>query len=273
MGWDPWCVLVPRTVADHIGRSGDGQYARILDHQSRLALGLSHHCHGHICQLYRVCLLYRRDSCTVSFASGHHLCCSTIEKIHQYRLEHHPVPPSGVLGSLTPRVIMDRLGWMGAMVSSGEARVVFGRAFSRPPRLLFTNPVCLIFSLYYAYIYGESRFTNRSQAQQSSTSSSSVFLSCMHPLRSAGQGFFRTSGIAISCPLPILVCVSSLRSYQLTPSVVGFGIAMVIGVLYQDRMYKALTRRAGEGQGHPEYRVSFSVLPDTPLSRSLDSSY
>lgn len=41
------------------------------------------------------------------------------------------------------------------MVSVDEAKQVFGRAFSRPPRLLFTNPVCFLFSLYYSYIYGE----------------------------------------------------------------------------------------------------------------------
>lgn len=42
------------------------------------------------------------------------------------------------------------------MVSTDEAKQVFGRAFSRPPRLLFTNPVCFLFSLYYSYIYGRS---------------------------------------------------------------------------------------------------------------------
>lgn len=41
------------------------------------------------------------------------------------------------------------------MVSADEAKQVFGRAFSRPPRLLFTNPVCFLFSLYYSYIYGK----------------------------------------------------------------------------------------------------------------------
>lgn len=41
------------------------------------------------------------------------------------------------------------------MVSREEAKQVFSAAFSRPPRLLFTNPVCMIFSAYYAYLYGE----------------------------------------------------------------------------------------------------------------------
>ena len=40
------------------------------------------------------------------------------------------------------------------MVSADDARQVFGRAFSRPPRLLFGNPVAFMFSIYYAYIYG-----------------------------------------------------------------------------------------------------------------------
>ena len=39
------------------------------------------------------------------------------------------------------------------MVSRDDAKATFSRAFSRPPRLLLTNPVCLIFSAYYAYIY------------------------------------------------------------------------------------------------------------------------
>jgi DHA1 family multidrug resistance protein-like MFS transporter len=42
------------------------------------------------------------------------------------------------------------------MVSVEEARAVFGKAFSRPPRLLFGNPVAFLFSAYYAYIYGRS---------------------------------------------------------------------------------------------------------------------
>jgi hypothetical protein len=51
------------------------------------------------------------------------------------------------------------LGWMSALVSGEDAKQVFGRAFSRPPRLLFTNPVCMIFSAYYAYIYGGRGFS------------------------------------------------------------------------------------------------------------------
>lgn len=43
---------------------------------------------------------------------------------------------------------------MTAMVSKEDAKAVYGRAFSRPLRLLFTNPVAFAFSLYYAYVYG-----------------------------------------------------------------------------------------------------------------------
>jgi hypothetical protein len=40
------------------------------------------------------------------------------------------------------------------MVSGKDAKAVFQQAFSRPPRLLLFNPVALLFSLYYGYIYG-----------------------------------------------------------------------------------------------------------------------
>lgn len=40
------------------------------------------------------------------------------------------------------------------MVTRDEAKFVFKRTFSRPFRLLFGNPVCAMFSLYYSYIYG-----------------------------------------------------------------------------------------------------------------------
>jgi hypothetical protein len=42
------------------------------------------------------------------------------------------------------------------MVSKQDALAVFSRTFSRPFRLLFRNPVCALFSVYYAYIYGAS---------------------------------------------------------------------------------------------------------------------
>lgn len=78
-----------------------------------------------------------------------------IEKKLKYRI-HHPISaPSGPRDRLSPSRIIHDLGWMSAMVSRRDAREVFSRTFSRPFRLLLFNPVCSIFSLYYAYIYGE----------------------------------------------------------------------------------------------------------------------
>jgi hypothetical protein len=47
--------------------------------------------------------------------------------------------------------------WMSAMVSADQAKAAFSSAFSRPPRLLFGNPVASISSAYYAYIFCECR--------------------------------------------------------------------------------------------------------------------
>jgi hypothetical protein len=55
---------------------------------------------------------------------------------------------------------------MSAMVSRHEAKAVFKRTFSRPFRLLLFNPVCAIFCVYYAYIYGKLD-THRSEVMYS----------------------------------------------------------------------------------------------------------
>lgn len=72
-----------------------------------------------------------------------------------YRIRHPITAPNTFVARISPRRMLHDLGWMRVMVSSSDAREVFGRAFSRPPRLLFTNPVAFMFSAYYAYIYGE----------------------------------------------------------------------------------------------------------------------
>jgi hypothetical protein len=81
---------------------------------------------------------------------------SAIEKKLRYQVRHPIYDPPSFISRFDPRRMIHDLGWMRAMVSVKDVGEVFGKAFSRPPRLLFTNPVCLIFSLYYAYIYGES---------------------------------------------------------------------------------------------------------------------
>jgi hypothetical protein len=81
---------------------------------------------------------------------------SVLEKKLKYRISHPISDATTWKQKISPSRIVHNLGWMSAMVSVDEARQVFGRAFSRPPRLLFTNPVCFLFSAYYSYIYGQS---------------------------------------------------------------------------------------------------------------------
>jgi hypothetical protein len=40
-------------------------------------------------------------------------------------------------------------GVLSRFAMSADVRAVFARAFSRPPRLLFGNPVCALFSIYF----------------------------------------------------------------------------------------------------------------------------
>ena len=82
--------------------------------------------------------------------------CSVLEKKLKYRISHPISDAHSWREKISPSRILHNLGWMSAMVSTAEAKQVFGRAFSRPPRLLFTNPVCFLFSAYYSYIYGMS---------------------------------------------------------------------------------------------------------------------
>lgn len=66
----------------------------------------------------------------------------------------HPISePTSFMDTISPRRYLHSFGWMSAMVSRDDAKEVFIKAFSRPPRLLLGNPVCLMFSMYYAYIY------------------------------------------------------------------------------------------------------------------------
>ena len=79
---------------------------------------------------------------------------SVLEKKLKYQISHPISDARSLREKISPSRILHNLGWMSAMVSTAEAKQVFGRAFSRPPRLLFTNPVCFLFSAYYSYIYG-----------------------------------------------------------------------------------------------------------------------
>lgn len=84
---------------------------------------------------------------------------SVVEKKLLYHVRHPKEDMSGAsfLARYHPSHLLHELSWMSAMVSRSEAKAVFARAFSRPPRLFLFNPVCTIFAVYYAYIYGELR--------------------------------------------------------------------------------------------------------------------
>lgn len=79
---------------------------------------------------------------------------SAIKRFIVYENTHHIEHPTSFIARLSPTYLVDRFGWVKTMVPLADARRVFGNAFSRPPRLLFTNPVCFMFSAYYAYLYG-----------------------------------------------------------------------------------------------------------------------
>lgn len=152
-----------------------------------------------------------------------------IQKKLQYRIKH-PLPDVSGWARFSPmRIIHDR-AWMREMVSRSEMRQAFGKAFSRPPRLLFGNPVALIFSLYYSYIYAV------------------LYL------------FIVSLNLLFGAP-PF--SVPGLFSYQWPQSTVGlcylgmtvgFGLSALTAATMQDRIYKHLMRKNG-GVGQPEYRV------------------
>lgn len=86
--------------------------------------------------------------------SNNKLMYSVLEKVLVYRVRHPISDPHTIADRLSISRLIHDLGWMSVMVSARDAKSVFGKAFSRPPRLLFLNPVCLLFALYYAYVYG-----------------------------------------------------------------------------------------------------------------------
>ncbi|RXK41266.1 hypothetical protein M231_01416 [Tremella mesenterica] len=160
-----------------------------------------------------------------------------IEKVLRYRIEHPLSDPKTWGEKLSPRRIIHDLGWMKEMVSRQDAKTVFGRAFSRPPRLLFGNPVCFIFSAYYAYIYAIIY----------------VFLVSV-PLLYGSPPFSRPGLFSYQWPQYTL----SLAYLGLA---VGFAIAVVVASNAQDRIYKYLSKKNGIG-GQPEYRL---VLTQTGM--------
>lgn len=152
-----------------------------------------------------------------------------------YRINYPQADPTSFLDRFSPKRIIHNLGWMSATVSRSEAGDAFSKAITRPPRLLFGNPVALITCIYYAYLY----------------SIIYVFL--------------------ISTPLlfgPPPFKVDGLFSYQwprgtvalgYVGSAIGFFSAAFTAATQQDRIYKYLMRRNGDN-GQPEYRFVLTQI-------------
>ncbi|WWC87768.1 uncharacterized protein L201_002660 [Kwoniella dendrophila CBS 6074] len=159
-----------------------------------------------------------------------------IKKILVYQSIHNS--PESTIGTiseskpslLNPRRWIPDLSWMPAMVTRSEMLAVYGRAFSRPPRLLFTNPVAFAFSMYYAYLYGLIY----------------LFLTTI-PLLFGKPPFSQSDLFSYEWPrgtLPLSYLGLGL----------GFCSAAVVAANCQDRIYKYLSKRNGD-KGQPEYRL------------------
>ncbi|ORX36494.1 major facilitator superfamily domain-containing protein [Kockovaella imperatae] len=163
-----------------------------------------------------------------------------LEKKLKYQVSHPFDIPASWCDQISPRTINHRLAWMRVMVSAEDAKDVFKKAFSRPPRLLFTNPVCIMFSLYYAYIYAIIY----------------VFLVSVPLLY--GREPFGQPNILFSYQFP-----DATLSLAYLGLMVGFLLAAAIAATAQDKIYKRLSKRAGDAKvGQPEYRL---VLTQTGM--------
>ncbi|WVR03905.1 hypothetical protein IAU60_000904 [Kwoniella sp. DSM 27419] len=160
-----------------------------------------------------------------------------IKKIMLYHQLHPKSSPPQSRRGLNPLRWLPDLSWMRHMVSRSDAVRIYGQAFSRPPRLLFTNPVAFAFSIYYAYVYGV------------------IYVFIVSLVLLFGQPpFSRPNLFTYAWPRPIL-------PLAYIPLGMGFGTAVAVGALYQDRIYKHLSKRNGD-KGQPEYRL---VLTQTGM--------
>ncbi|WVQ64792.1 uncharacterized protein L199_002961 [Kwoniella botswanensis] len=160
-----------------------------------------------------------------------------IQKILVYESVHNPPSASHTENHFNPINWLPDLSWMPAMVSKSEMLSVYGKAFSRPPRLLFTNPVAFAFSMYYAYLYGLIY----------------LFLTTI-PLLFGSPPFSQNDLFSYGWPqgtLPLSYLGLGL----------GFCSAAIVAANCQDRIYKYLSKRNGD-KGQPEYRL---VLTQTGM--------
>lgn len=167
-----------------------------------------------------------------------------IQRKLSYRVKYPLPDPTSFRDKFSPHRILHSLGWMSATVSRSEAGDAFSKAATRPPRLLFGNPVALLICIYYAYLY----------------SIIYVFL--------------------VSTPLlfgPPPFKVNNLFSYEwprgvvalgYVGSAIGFFSAALTAATQQDRIYKYLMRR-NEDSGQPEYRFVLTQIGTIVLPAGL----
>ncbi|ODN97381.1 hypothetical protein L198_03945 [Cryptococcus wingfieldii CBS 7118] len=151
------------------------------------------------------------------------------QKILTHRATHPPAPSSR-FGRYVPV-----LSWMPAMVSRADAKAVYGRAFSRPPRLLFTNPVAFGFSMYYGYVYGI------------------IYLFIIGLPLLYGKAPYKQDNL-FSYQWPLGTMGLAYISLGL-----GFLIAAAVTSTFQDRIYKHLSKVNGD-KGQPEYRLVMTQI-------------
>ncbi|KAK8861475.1 hypothetical protein IAR55_002296 [Kwoniella newhampshirensis] len=156
-----------------------------------------------------------------------------IQKILTFHATH-PTSTSTANQSIFRRFLPD-LTWMAHMVSRDEMKTVYGRAFSRPPRLLFTNPIAFGFSVYYAYTYAMIY----------------IFLVAL-PLLYGRPPWSQPDLFSYHWP-------QATMPLSYIPLGVGFVTAATIAANSQDRIYKYLSARSGD-KGQPEYRLVLTQI-------------
>ncbi|KAK4688067.1 hypothetical protein P7C73_g2033, partial [Tremellales sp. Uapishka_1] len=161
----------------------------------------------------------------------------TVKKILTYQAHHPRTEATSFLSKLSPSRQLHNLGWMTAMVSASDAREVFGKAFSRPPRILLGNPVAFAASAYYAYIYAIIY----------------VFI-VSTPLLFGSPPFDKPGLFSYMWPQ------SSLPAAYVGLGI-GFLTAATIAANSQDRIYRFLSNRNGDDKsGQPEYRLVLTQI-------------
>ncbi|TXT08900.1 hypothetical protein VHUM_03028 [Vanrija humicola] len=162
-----------------------------------------------------------------------------IQKKFTYRVRNPPPADAGPL-----RRWLNDFKWMGAMVSADQAKTAFSSAFSRPPRLLFMNPVASISSVYYAYIF------------------SILYLFVVALNKLFGRAPYNDPKL-FSYLWP-----QATVGLSYTGMALGFFAAAMTAALYQDKIYKYMSKRNGDN-GRPEYRLLLTQVGITLMPIGL----